>query len=75
MPMYVAPKLKEIYFGKPVRYNPEAPDGEELERICTAMMDRITDLAVSLPPHTVVPYLNIPKNQYPLNTNGRERVS
>ena len=39
------------------------------------MMDRITDLAVSLPPHTVVPYLNIPKNQYPLNTNGRERVS
>ena len=75
VPMYVAPKLKEIYFGKPVRYNPEAPDGEELERICTAMMDRITDLAVSLPPHTVVPYLNIPKNQYPLNTNGWERVS
>ena len=75
VPLYVAPKLKGLYFGPPVRYNPEAPDAEELERICAAMMDGITDLAVSLPPHTVVPYLNIPKSQYPLSTNGKQRVS
>ena len=75
VPMYVAPKLKGIYFGKPVRYDPEAPDTEEPDRISSSMMDAITELAVSLPPHTVVPYLNIPKDQYPLNTNGRTRIT
>ena len=25
-------------------------------------------LAVSLPEHTVVPYVNVPKSEYPLNT-------
>ena len=69
VPMYVAPKLGKICFGAPVRHNPEAPDGEERERICLAMMNAITDLAVSLPPHTVVPYLNIPKSRYPMNTD------
>ena len=72
LPIYVAPKLGSIHFGTPVRYNPEAPDEEERERICLSMMNAITDLAVSLPPHTVVPYLNIPKDQYPLNTDGRK---
>ena len=67
VPMYVAPKLGKICFGAPVRHNPETPDGEERERICLAMMNAITDLAVSLPPHTVVPYLNIPKSRYPMN--------
>ena len=32
-----------------------------------ALMERITDLALSAPPHTVVPYANIPKKQYPRN--------
>ena len=30
-------------------------------------MDSITDIAQSLPAHTVVPYLNIPKRDYPKN--------
>ena len=70
VPMYVAPRLGSIHFGKPVRYNPDAPAGAERERICAALADAVTELAVSLPPHTVVPYLNIPKDRYPLNTDA-----
>ena len=69
VPMYTAPKLKRICFGTPVRYNPEAPDGEERTRICTAMMEAVTGMARALPQHTVVPYPNIPKARYPLNTD------
>ena len=68
VPMYIAPRLNRICFGEPVRYDPVAPDDEERKRICTAMMESITALAVGLPPHTVVPYPNIPKDQYPMNT-------
>jgi len=66
-PMYTAPTLKSIHFGKPVQYNPDAPEEEERKRICRAMQEAITDLAVSLPEHTVVPYVNIPKKDYPKN--------
>ena len=69
VPMYVAPKLKSIHFGRPVYYRPESSDEEERTRICRAMAESITDIAVSLPPHTVVPYPNIPKKQYPKNTD------
>lgn len=41
---------------------------EERKRICDALMDDITAMALSLPEHTVVPYPNIPKKQYPKNT-------
>ena len=68
-PMYMAPRLKSIHFGEPVRYNPEAGEEEERKRICEAMTDGITGLAKALPQHVVVPYLNIPKDQYPLNTD------
>ena len=71
VPMYVAPMLKGIYFGKPVRYNPGASDGEERTRICGAIASAITETAVSLPPHTVVPYVNIPRSRYPRNTDCR----
>ena len=30
-------------------------------------MDAITEIAVAQPEHTVVPYPNIPKSQYPKN--------
>jgi hypothetical protein len=66
--MYTTPRLNRICFGEPVRYDPDAPDDEERTRICTAMMDGITDLAVALPPHAVIPYPNLPREQYPMNT-------
>ena len=70
VPMYTAPRLAGLYFGEPVRYNPEASDEEERERVCSAMQEAITGLAVSLPEHTVVPYVNMPKRQYPKNTQA-----
>ena len=69
IPMYTAPRLKSIHYGKPVRYCPEAPEAEERNRICREIADSISALAFALPRHTVIPYLNIPKKQYPVNTD------
>ena len=39
----------------------------ERRRICTYLMDEITAIAVAQPKHTVVPYRNKPKKEYPTN--------
>lgn len=67
VPMYVAPRLKTLYLGKPVYFAPDAPYEEEKKRICQRLMQDITDLARALPSHRVVPYANVPKKQYPFN--------
>lgn len=67
VPLYIAPKLHKMYLGKPIRYNAAAPKGEEPKRICSYLMDEITQMARSLPEHTVIPYRNIPKKYYPSN--------
>ena len=67
VPLYVAPRLSTMYYGTPVRFNPEADIRQERGRICNALMDDITRMAVALPEHTVVPYPNIPKKNYPKN--------
>lgn len=68
VPVYIAPALRTAYFGEPVRYRAEADRNEERKRICGELMDSITALAAGLPPHRVVPYLNISKKDYPMNT-------
>jgi len=65
-PMYIAPNLKEVHFGKPIIYNPDNHK-EEKDRICQELMEDITSIAKELPMHTVVPYRNIPKKLYPKN--------
>lgn len=67
VPMYLAPALKTMYIGTPVRYDPENDTETERARICAAMAQAITELALTLPRHTVVPYRNIPKRDYPTN--------
>lgn len=67
VPLYLAPRLKTMYYGKPIRFCAAAPIAEERKRICGALMDEITAMALSLPEHTVVPYANVPKKQYPKN--------
>lgn len=67
VPLYIAPKLKAMYLGKPITFIPEAPIAQERQRICDYLMQTITDIACSLPEHTVVPYRNIPKRLYPSN--------
>ncbi|MBQ6893025.1 MAG: hypothetical protein IJN48_02360 [Clostridia bacterium] len=68
VPLYIAPKLKKMYLGKPVRFCAANPIEEERARIRNYLMAEITSIAVSLPEHTVVPYRNIPKRYYPKNT-------
>ena len=67
VPLYVAPKRKAVYLGKPIVFSPDAPIPEERQRICDYLMAEITALATALPCHTVVPYRNIPKRLYPKN--------
>ena len=72
VPLYIAPKMRKMYYGKPIRFDSEAEIDTERQRICTYLMDEITKIARSLPTHTVVPYRNIPKKYYPKNTEGKE---
>jgi 1-acyl-sn-glycerol-3-phosphate acyltransferase len=75
VPMYIAPKLKKVYLGKPIKFSAEAPLEGEMERISEYLMDEITKIAESLPLHTVVPYRNIPKRNYPKNKpEGADRI-
>ncbi len=67
VPIYIAPNLKGLYFGNKIAFNPENNIDNEREKICRYLMDEITRIAVELPPHTVVPYRNIPKKLYPEN--------
>ena len=64
VPLYIAPSLKQMHYGDPIRYDTENGAETERARISQALMERITDLALSLPEHTVVPYVNLPKKQY-----------
>jgi len=72
VPLYIAPDLHKMYLGKPIRFRASAPLEEERARICGYLMDEITQIARSLPEHTVVPYRNIPKKYYPSNIPKEE---
>lgn len=68
VPLYIAPKLKKMYFGTPITFNPEEEIDTERKRIKDYLMKEITDIAVKLPEHIVIPYRNIPKKYYKTNT-------
>ncbi len=72
VPMYIAPKLKKMYLGEPIRFCAANAMEEERKRICEYLMRQITDIACALPEHTVVPYRNIPKKLYPSNIPKEE---
>ena len=65
--MYIAPSLRKVVLGTPLFFNEENPLEEERRRICKEISDAITDLALSLPPHIVTPYMNVPKKEYPMS--------
>lgn len=67
VPLYIAPKLKKMYLGKPITFSADAPIEEERRRICDYIMSEVTDIARSLPEHTVIPYRNVSKKLYPKN--------
>lgn len=70
VPIYIAPRLRSVYIGRPTRFCPEAGIDDERERICRYLREEITAMAEALPEHTVVPYRNIPKKLYPKNKSG-----
>jgi len=72
VPMYIAPKLKKLCLGKPIRFRPDEPMDAERGRICHYLMDEITAIAESLPEHRVIPYRNIPKKDYPSNISKED---
>jgi len=67
VPMYIAPSLKKTVFGEPVLYDPKADRASERTRITEELMDRVTELALALPPHVVTPYSNISRKLYPMS--------
>ena len=67
VPMYLSPELKKIFFGKPVVFNPDVPMPEERRRVNEELMNAVTKLAASQPRHTVIPYTNMVKKDYPKN--------
>ena len=67
VPVYLAPTLKTMVLGEPIAFDHTAPIKEERVRICQALMDAVTELALQLPPHRVVPYPNVPKREYPMS--------
>ena len=69
VPLYIAPALKKMYLGKPVAYDPGEDMDTQRQRICNYLMDAVTEIAVTLPPHRVVQYPNIPRKYYPMNTD------
>lgn len=67
VPLYIAPQLKKLILGEPIRYCPEAPVEEERARIRSRLMDEITAIACAQPRHRVIPYRNIRKRDYPFS--------
>ncbi|MBR1456843.1 MAG: 1-acyl-sn-glycerol-3-phosphate acyltransferase [Oscillospiraceae bacterium] len=74
IPLYIAPKLKKMVLGEPVRFRADAPIDRERRRISDCMAEAITETACAMPPHTVVPYRNISKRDYPKNAPREEYV-
>lgn len=73
VPMYIAPEFRKMYIGKALSYSPDSSPDDERKRICSLLMNEISDIAHGLPVHTVVPYRNIKKKDYP--TNERKEIT
>ena len=58
VPMYNAVRLKKIVFGNPIVFNPNLEIEQSRKEICKYLKDEITNLAVELPSHEVVQFLN-----------------
>ena len=65
VPMYNAPKVNAVVYGKPIKFDSKDNIEDQRKVICDYLKNEITNLAKSLPVHTVIPYENIPKKKYP----------
>lgn len=65
VPMYNAVRLKKVIIGKPIAYDPNLSLEEQREKIAKYLQEEITRLAVELPRHKVVQYVNNGKRKNP----------
>ena len=68
VPVYVAPKKGKVVFGSSIEYDKNNAPDVERERVCQFLMEQTTNLALSMPRHKVVPYVNAPTRKYMYNT-------
>lgn len=54
-PIYIAQKLKQVHFGKPIQYDPDVPIKEQTVIITDYLEQSIISLHDMLPPHKVIP--------------------
>lgn len=64
VPLYIAPRLKEIHVGKPIEFSAQRDIDQERNHIREYLMGEITKIATELPPHIVVPYRNMGRKKY-----------
>jgi len=67
VPMYIAPNLKKMFIEKSIVYDYNHCQEAERTRICSYLMETITEKGRTLPKHRVVPYPNVSKREYPCN--------
>lgn len=67
VPMYHAVRIKRVLFGKPIKYDPNIAVDEMRKNICDYLKNEITNLALFLPPHKVVQYLNQGRKKNPMS--------
>lgn len=72
VPLYIAPRLKKMVLGEPVRFRADVPIEEERQRISQLMMERVTALAMAQPRHRVVTYRKTAGVPYPFNRTDKE---
>ena len=67
VPMYNAVRLKKVLFGNPIKYDPNINVEELRKNICDHLKTEITNLALSLPAHEVVQYVNEGRKKNPIS--------
>lgn len=67
VPMYNAVRLHKVLLGKPIKYDPNIPIDEMRKIINDYLKKEITSLALSLPPHKVVQFVNNGRKNNPIS--------
>lgn len=66
-PMYTCPALKTNLIGKAITFNPDNNIVDERKRVTDYIKASINELAKTLPPHRVVPFVNVGKKEQTLS--------
>lgn len=65
VPLYNAPRIRNAALGSPLHFNRALSRSEAERELVDEIKQQITRLAKELPPHTVLPYDNVGRKNYP----------